>query len=400
LRASRFKVYLLGLLLLAALAGSACSRSTSEASETVGSIARIQGSVNLVREGATRPAAEDEELLAGDEIRVDSTGSVTFRMGASTDLELVKGAALLRRSNVIRLSDATLVVSSDEPVEMDFETVRVAFQSGAVRVELPAPGRIASYEVQDLQVTSGTQAIPLPQLWQASVAEDGTLGQAQPLQFSRDDEIDAAHLAHALEADSKLGNLLRGVEPQLAARDGSALRRRLGDAGIGPESLARFEPATSADQLMGLAFAREWKRDVPDETAKGFEQAMALKVLGASWGLVAQNFDVGPDALVAGLQAEINAVLFPDGVDEGGSLVPAPAPSPTRAPSRTPGTGGTGQPAPAPPPAPAPGTPAPSPTAPGLLEPVIDPLRPLLPNELEAIIDELYGLVHGLVPLV
>jgi hypothetical protein len=35
-----------------------------------------------------------------------------------------------------------------------------------------------------------------------------------------------------------------------------------------------------------------------------------------------------------------------------------------------------------------------------LIGPVIDPLRPLLPAELEAIIDELYGLVHGLVPLV
>lgn len=396
MRASRFKVPLFGLLLLVALAGSACSRSTSDASETVGSIARIQGSVNLVREGSTRPAAEDEDLLAGDEIRVDETGSVTFRMGASTDLELVKGAALLRRSNAIRLSDATVVVSSDEPVEMDFETLQLAFENGAVRVELPGPGRVASYEVQDLQVTSGTKVVPLPQLWQVSVADDGTLDQARPLQFSRDDEIDAARLAHALEADSKLGNLLRGVEPQLAARDGSALRRRLGDAGISPESLARFEPATRSDQLMGLAFAREWKKDAPDETAKGFEQAMALKVLGATWGLVAQNFDVGADALVASLQTEISALLFPDGVDAGGSLVPAPAPAPTRAPPRNPPTGGTVQPAPAPPPG---ATATPSPTPPGLVGPVIDPLRPLLPNELEAIIDELYGLVHGLVPL-
>jgi len=31
---------------------------------------------------------------------------------------------------------------------------------------------------------------------------------------------------------------------------------------------------------------------------------------------------------------------------------------------------------------------------------VLDPLRPLLPGELEVIVDELYGLVHGLIPLV
>lgn len=396
MHASKIKFLLAGLLMLAGLAGSACSPSTSEASETVGSIDRIEGSVALVRDGSSRPAADGEDLLAGDQIRVGETGNAIFRLGDSTGVELVTGEALLRRSDAIRLSDATVVIDSDDPVEMDFETLQVAFQSGAVRVELPGPGRVAAYEVQDLQLTSGTQVVPLPQLWQASVAEDGTLDQARPLQFSRDDEIDAAHLAHALEADSKLGNLLRGVEPQLAARDGAALRRRLGDAGIGPESLERFEPASRSDQLMGLAFAREWKRDAPAETVKGFEQAMALNVLGASWGLVAQNFDVGADALVAGLQAEINAVLFPEGVNGGASLVPAPAPSATRAPPRTPATGGTGQPAPAPAPGPAA---APSPTPPGLVGPVLDPLRPLLPNELEAIIDELYGLVHGLVPL-
>lgn len=351
--------------------------------------------MNLVREGSTRAATEEDELLAGDELLVDGEGNVAFRLGANTDLELAKGAALLRGSNAIRLSDATLVVSSDEPVEMDFETVQIAFRGGAVRVELAGFGRVAAYEVQDLQVTGGTQVIPLPQLWQVSVAENGALDQARPLQFSREDGIDAERLAHALDADSKLGNLLRGLEPQLAGRDGTALRRRLSDAGITSESLERFQPATRSDQLMGLAFAKEWKKEVPAELAKGFEQAMALKVLGASWGLVAQNFDVDADALVAGLQVEINAVLFPNGAEQGGSLVPAP--SATR-PALAPAPGGTGRPAPVPPPAPAPGTTA-TPTPTGLVGPVLDPLRPLLPNELEAIIDELYGLVHGLVPL-
>ncbi|HEX2149736.1 MAG TPA: hypothetical protein VHI31_06155 [Actinomycetota bacterium] len=391
------------LLLLAAL-GSACSTNTSEASDTVGTLGRTEGSVELVREGTARPAAENEDLFAGDLIRVEGAGTAYFRLGDSTELQLARGSALLRRSNAVRLTDATLLISSDQPVEMDLEALKLSFKSGSVRLELPGPGRVAAYEVQDLLVTSGSQQVPLPQLWQLAITEDGRLDQARPLQFSRDDPIDAAQLEHAIEVDGKLGNLLRGVEPQLAATDGGELSRRIGEAGVSPESLARFTTASRSDKLMALAFAREWKKDAQAELAQAFEQALALKVLGASWGLVAQNFGVDAEGLVTSLQAEINAVLFPQGMNDANPLVPAPVPSVTRpAAGRTPQATGRPAPAPAPPPAPAPapapGPGAPSPAPTGLIGPVIDPLRPLLPGELEAIVDELYGLVNGLVPL-
>ena len=399
MRASRKRFFLLAVLLGAAAFGSACSRS-SEAAETIGAVGSIQGSVELVREGASRKAVADEDLLAGDELTVDESGSATFRLGEDTMFELVRGSALLRDTDSVKLTGATLLVSSSTPVELGVDELDVSFKSGAVRMELPGPGRVAAYEVEDLTLSSGDQDVPLPQLWQVSVAEDGKLDQARPVQFTRDDPLDAVHLAHALDVDGKLGNLLRGAEPQLAAGDGSSLNARLAAAGISAESLARFTSATRSDQLMGLAFAKEWKKDAPAEVAKGFEQALALNVLGATWGLVAQNFDVNGDALSAALQAELTAVLFPAGANID-RLVPAPPPAPP-APRPTAVTPPrpTGQPAPGPAPAPAPQPGPQSPTPPGLIGPVIDPLRPLLPGELEAIIDELYGLVHGLVPLV
>lgn len=396
--ASRDRVPILAALLLAAALGSACSQPSGVA-EKVGTVESVRGSVVLERNGSARKAVADEDLLVGDELTVDGSGNATFRLGESTNFDLAGGTALLRRAGAIRLNDATLLVSSSKAVKLDLGVVEVSFKSGAVRVELPGPGRVAAYEVEELQLTSGDQQVPLPQLWQVSVAGDGALDQARPLQFSRDDAMDAGQLAHAIDVDGKVGNLLRGAEPQLAATDGLSLNARLGAAGITPDSLARFTTASRSDQLMGLAFAREWKKDAPAELAKGFEQALALKVLGATWGLVAQNFDVNGDALMAGLQAELTAVLFPPGA----GLVPAtpaapPRPRPAPAAPRP-----TGRPAAPPPPAsaPQPGAPAPpSPTPSGLLGPVLDPLRPLLPGELEAIIDELYGLVHGLVPLV
>jgi hypothetical protein len=161
--------------------------------------------------------------------------------------------------------------------------------------------------------------------------------------------------------------------------------------------VAPFAAAALSDQLMGLAFASEWKKDVPAELPVGFQQALALKVLGATWGLVAQNFDIGGDALVASLQSEINAVLFPAGSGGPGQLVPSPTPTVARPPSPPRPTGGV-RPAPAPAPAPVPPTSPGATPPPGLLAPVVDPLRPLLPDELEAIVDELYGLVKGVLP--
>jgi hypothetical protein len=388
----------MGLLLLLAALGGACSRSGEASTESVGTISRVQGSVDLVRDGETTAAAADSDLLAGDELRVDGTGVVNFDLGKGGAYELVRGSALLHRSGAVRLTDGILMIRSDEPLNADLEALGVAFDRGTVRVELPGPGRVAAYEVENLTVTSGAQEVPLPQLWQLSVLEDGRVDQARPLQFSRDDALDAGELAHALDADGKLGNLLRGLEPQLAATNGVVLTQRINAAGVSPESLGRFSTANRSDQLMGLAFAREWKKDVPAEMVQGFEQALALKVLGATWGLVAQNFGVNADALVASMQSEVTAVLFPNGTQID-PLVPRPSPAAAPRPAPQPPRGTSPAPPPPGPPAPA-GTAAPSPTPPGLVGPVLDPLRPLLPAELEAIVDELYGLVHGLVPIV
>lgn len=387
----------MGLLLLSAVLGGACSRSSEAGTESVGKISQVQGSVDLIRDGETVAASEDSDLLAGDELRVDGTGIVNFDLGKGGAYELVRGGALLRSSGAIRLTDGILMIRSDKRLNADLEALGVSFDQGTVRVELPGPGRVAAYEVENLTVTSGAQEVPLPQLWQLSVLEDGRLDQARPLQFSRDDALDGGELAHALDADGKLGNLLRGLEPQLAATNGVVLTQRINAAGVSPESLGRFSTASRSDQLMGLAFAREWKKALPAEMVQGFEQALALKVLGATWGLVAQNFDVDADGLVGSLQSEITAVLFPDGTQIN-PLVPSPAPAAAPRPGVNQPARGTA-PAP-PPPAPAPaGTVTPSPAPPGLVGPVLDPLRPLLPAELEAIVDELYGLVHGLVPI-
>lgn len=379
------------------LVGASCRDGASNEPEVAGVISSVAGAVQVTRAGETAPAEADQDLLVGDEVTVEDSASVEFRLGEAAQYELRRGRVEIGGAEEVDL-EGVMLLSSITAVQTNVGGLDIGFSSGTIRLELPGPGRLAAYEIEGLKVVSGEQEVPIPELWQVSVGEDGALDQARPVEFSREDPLDAVHLAHALDADGKLGNLLRGLEPQLVAVGGPALQARLTSAGVGPELAAPFAAAGLSDQLMGLAFAREWKRDLPAELVTGYQQALALKVLGASWGLVAQNFDISGEALVASLQNEIDAVLFPAGSPEPGQLVPTPTPSVSRPPA-VPRPPGPVQPEPvAPPPPPiAPPAPGAIPT-PGLLAPVVDPLRPLLPDELEAIVDELYGLVQGVLP--
>lgn len=384
------------LLLLLSLFGAACAGNGSDDSAQVGTITRVDGSVELVRNGDSSQAEVDERLFEGDAITVRGAGVVEFALGGEGAFELHRGSVEIGAPNRLALSDATLLMVTEEPVDMSFGDFDLALGRGVVRVDLAESGRIAAYEAEDLAVTVDTRTVPLPRLWELALTGDGELGQARPIQFSREDPIDVRYLARALDVDGKLGNLIRGSEPQLAAVEAASFRSHFAAAGLAPEVLTPFENVPRSDLLMGLAFARTWKEMEPEALVEGFGQVVALRVLGATWGLAAQIFDVDGDALVAAFQEEIAAVLFPAGPGQGGGLVPSTSPSlrPPPAPAPPPPPPGS-VPAPVPP-----GSPVPSPSAsPGLLGPVLDPLRPLLPGELEAIIDELYGLVGGLLPI-
>src|SRR5688500_7055079 len=106
----------MGLLLLAAALGGACSRSSEAGTESIGTISRLQGSVDLIRDGETTAAAADSDLLAGDELRVDGTGVVNFDLTKGGAYELVRGSASLRPSGAVRLTGGILMIRSDEPL--------------------------------------------------------------------------------------------------------------------------------------------------------------------------------------------------------------------------------------------------------------------------------------------
>lgn len=383
------RVRLLVTLLVFALGGAACTSSRDAgAAESPGTARVVEGKATLTRNSQGRALEAEQTLQAGDQVAVDGAGSVLIDLAGGRSFELASGSVEVLSAERVDLADGSLLAITRSPVQVRMAGTRAAFQSGTVRFDaLQTMRRIAAYEVDGLRVKSGTQDLEVPRYWQVLLGEEKSLGEAQPIQFSADDNWDRIYLAKALEVDNSIVNLVRGLEAQLRGAAAEYLAERLSIAGIGAEAFQPFAQTPPSAQILALTFAQEWKKESPPEVETAFSQALALHTVGATWGLLAQQFDVDRTAFVNRLQTEINSILSPAAQPGGvgspaGSLVPRPR-------------GGTGarpvQPSqPVPGQIPVPGQPDPSPTpSPGSLIPL-----------LQSIVDELYGIVGDLLPII
>lgn len=373
------------MLLALTLVGGACS--TGRGPDVVGEVAPVQGQIVLIRDGEELEVVESEEVGAGDVLSVaaDSVGLLHLRSG--TELELRTSQLTVLDEGTVELESGTVLVTSATDAEVRAAGVASTAGSGNVRFDLGETLRVATYNNDAVLSVSADVDADVPSYWQAVYAEDGSVLSAGPLQFSREDPIDRRLLAIALQVDSDLGNLLRGLEPQLAEAGEPTVTAYMAGQGIPPALLTAFPDSSKSDLLVALAFARQRIDALPPNLGERFELFLYLRSRGATWGLLAQQYSLSSDDVLAGLEQEIVAVLFPlsEEVAPGGELVPRPEAPPAP---------------PAPPPPPAPSRPPPAPGEPEPTRPPpppgSDPPPGLLPDELVRIVDELFGLVDNL----
>lgn len=379
------RVRLLPALLLLALSGACSSSGDASAPRSPGTARVVDGKATLTRNSQSRELEAEQSLQAGDLIALDGEGSVLIDLAGGRSLELASGSVEVLSAERVDMASGSLLANTRSPVQIRLSGVGAIFQTGSVRFDaLGSVRRIAAYEVGGLRVKSGTQDLEVPRYWQVSLGENKSLGEAKPIQFSAGDEWDRAYLGKALDVDNSIANLVRGLEAQLRGAGPGYLAERLAMAGIGAEAFQPFAQTPPSAQVLALTFAQEWKKESPPEVEAAFSQALALHTVGATWGLLAQQFDVDKTAYVSRLQLEINSILAPV-AQSGGE------PSPTGGLVSRPGGGTVTGPVQ---PVPVPGQPIPSPT------PGSGTLVPLLPDPLKSIIDELYGVVGDLLPII
>jgi len=369
---------------------SACSAGSGDSNQTLGSASVLEGRATLTHEGMTRAINAEVPVTAGDVVSVEGRDVALVRLSESRDFELRGGDLTVVSSDAVSLEGGSLLVEAGGAVEVRTGGARALFTTGTVRFDGPVVGRIGAYYAEGLQILSGDQTIDLPRYWQLVVGSDGRLDQGRPLQITGDDIWDQRLLAGALETDANLANLARGFDAQFGATTPPALLERLSDIGIGADALAAFVGSPRSDLVLALAFARELKKDAASELGQGFLESLTLNAIGASWGLLAEQFGVDPARFIERFQAEINSI----------PIAPPPAPTPPVGPSRPRRPSGA-RPSPSPAPVPV----QPSPAVPPVTSPSPsggnpDSILPLLPEDLRRIIDELYGLVEDLLPII
>lgn len=378
--------------------GWACSPGAAQQTGTaLGTVRGVAGTTTLSRDGEKAVVNAPRRVVSGDLISVGRNGLAELRLGKS-NLQLRAAGIVVQSSNRLRIKSGSLLAREVPAMTILMPSSVKVTGRGTLRADVSSDsGRVATYEAQGVTVTA-SQPVPLPGYWQLALGPAGP-GEAKPVQFSARDSWDAELLATALSVDFELENVLRGLEPQLAATPPEVLQQHLVASGIPAQALAPFSASPRSAVLLALAFAREWKKERPMELAAGFSQLLALRTLGASWGLLAQQLNVEGTALLMRLQEEVGRLLVsePGGFPTPSRLISRPqavqspsavsghrAAAPSSAPAMAPAPGPVGQP---------PGGP------PGVLQPVPEALRPLLPPALELVVDDLYGIVHTLVPI-
>jgi len=312
---------------------------------------------------------------------------------ADGQLEFTGGSLMMLGDVTIDLERGSALVNA--PARWTVTAVGVTLTgNGAWRVDGGIAGRVAVYEGAAV-ASRPTRDVQVPRLFEVSVINGDLPAVAAPIRYLSTDPWDRRWLGDAIAIDRTVEQLQSGWQSQYPEAPQPA--DFYGDfaAGLDPgadggvsdaiELLAsrregdRFGPI--ADVLTGIVFARALTQASGGSLAGAAVEIVGFRRAGATWGLTAMLLDLGRDDIAAA--AEASLVERQDAVDAGTAVPPATEPPIEPTP----------QPEPSPPPSPDQPEPDPTPAPDPTDTPPED--DPGVGNSLGNIVDEVGGLVGG-----
>ncbi|HEV8571845.1 MAG TPA: hypothetical protein VGR49_02205 [Actinomycetota bacterium] len=282
------------------LLGAACARAPG--SDSGMKLVPQGGEVRLQRDGVWRTVAETMGLSREDRVEVRGLGRAS--------VELPGGMLELRRGSVLRigalpeLEGGSLLARADSPLSVGVGSVQVRAEEGVYRLDRSFSLRVGVYRGEVSLPGSG---------WDGTVTafrQVGVVGGTVPrgpvaLQVDPGDPWDDRLLGRALEVGARLERFQQGVALQLPRRGGRDLVAAvlLIDPRTVLGGLPERAPARALSEALVasvVAWAAAPVREVAPEDA--FGQVMALRGLGASWMIVAAEWQLAPTALATLVQ--------------------------------------------------------------------------------------------------
>lgn len=339
-----------------ALLGGACAR-TPDAGSGLTLVPR-GGDVTLERQEVWRTVSETVSLSHGDRVKVSGLGQAFVELPGGM-LEL-RGGSVLRIGSLPQLESGSLLARADSPLSVAVGPVQVRAQSSVYRLDRSFSLRVGVYRGEVSLPGSGWDGTV------GSLRQVGVVGGTVPrgpvaLQVDPSDPWDDRLLGDAIGVGERLERLQQGVADQLPRRGGrdavAAVVR------LDPRTVLRGIPERAPASRLSEALVASIVADaaVPaggDAAEKAFARVMSLRGLGASWIVVAAEWQLARSGLASLL--EITRFLSdltssgPPGAGNGGAEGGGGGSSATAGSSEGGTGGGTGggetEPSPVPPP--------------------------------------------------
>ena len=243
----------------------------------------------------------------GAQVRAtDGEARLVLRDGT---VRLAPGAAATVTAQSLQLDRGELLLDSDGGLEARVgDTAIVA--GGTVRVSSGLAANVAVYAGK-ATISRPAQEREVAALRQMDLAAFRLAPEGVPLRYSPDDQWDQELLGEAIAFDGEVARLARGMEIEFGTRPQPAVfYRGFADRRVVPV-LAETAPIARprafgppADVLLTMFVAQTATQGRLVDTIR---QVAQLRSAGARWGLIAVEFDVASDALVAavdGLDSE------------------------------------------------------------------------------------------------
>jgi hypothetical protein len=285
----------IALLVGVALLGGACARAPEAGSGPL--LVPRGGDVELQRDGEWTAVAEAVSLSRGDRVRVGDLGLALLQLPGGT-LELRQGSAV-RIGPIPELEAGSVLARATPALSVGVGSVQVRAEDSVYRVDRAFSVRVGVY--------SGEVSLP-GSGWDGRVTafrQVGVVGGTVPrgpvaLQVDPGDPWDDRLLGDAIEIGRRLDRMQGGVAFELPRRGG----RDLVAGALPLDSRAAFQevprraPVDSLAEVLVasvVAVTAAPSRQIAPESA--FRQVMGLRRIGASWIVVAAEWQLARSVL-------------------------------------------------------------------------------------------------------
>jgi hypothetical protein len=355
----------------------------------------ISGSATIHRDGAEETTESAAKLQVGDRIVLSRRGIAELSLAPGRLFELVDGEARVSGEDRLEVVSGRLLGAISAPARVKAGRLNILATATTFRVDRTLSTRTGVYKGK-VNLQLGSERLTLPRLRQAVVAEGVLPGREKPLRLDAQDRWDKRFLQSVLDLDTRLANFGRGLEAQLGPGSGIEFFSRVMPSAGDLSFLTPFSANRRSDLLIGLTLSSQASGNDSAKIGTLFNKAFGLWNEGASWGLVAYEFQVEQVTLFTSLIDAIGrSGLFVGGQGPAllaalrGRSLAASSGGGTRGPGGGPGGtdfGSNGDPGTTP-------IPPPPPPPPIIVVPPVEPLPP--GNPVEQVVEDIVGTLPG-----